>query len=235
MSKIVLKRTDPNPPRIVQSRLKRDWMDETHKKHAYQCMPVSVANVMGWEVQMEEDLVVKWSGGNTPPEILAGEFTKSGRKQATSSIIGTISLHMGWIINTEPGYETWISGSPNYFIDGAVGLSATIPSWWWPDEVQMNWKITKENQEVVFPAGSPLCFFNIYSPQIIKDAEFEVVTLWDDKELVEARSKYGQLKSQNNIERPWTWTKGIKTGLDADGNQIGPTFAGLPALSEPIV
>ena len=40
-------------------------------------------------------------------------------------------------------------------------------------------------------------------------------------------------KAKNNIEKPWTWTKGIRTGLDADGKQIGPTFTGLPKLANP--
>jgi hypothetical protein len=35
------------------------------------------------------------------------------------------------------------------------------------------------------------------------------------------------------MENPWTWTKGIRTGLDADGNRIGPAFNGLPKLDEP--
>jgi hypothetical protein len=65
------------------------------------------------------------------------------------------------------------------------------------------------------------------------DATVSVSNLWDDKELMEQRMKYGQLKSDNNNERPWTWTKGIKTGLDADGNTIGPTFTGLPVISVP--
>lgn len=98
MTKITLKKTETNAPRIVQSRLKRDWMDETYKKHAYQCMPMTVANVLGWEIQMQEDLVVKWEGGNTVPKILSGEVASNGRRQATSSIIGMISIHMGWII-----------------------------------------------------------------------------------------------------------------------------------------
>ena len=50
---------------------------------------------------------------------------------------------------------------------------------------------------------------------------------------MQSRQKYGDLKMTNNKEKPWTWTKGIRTGLDADGNKIGPSFSGLPKLSEP--
>lgn len=233
MTKLFLKKTHQTSPAINQSRFNRDWMDDTYNKHAYQCLPMTVANVYGWEIVMEEDLVVQWDGGNTPPVILSGETTSSGRVQAISSIIGMISINMGWVINTEDGYNTWVTGSPNYFVDGATPLTATLPSYWWPDESQMNWKITKIGEPVTFAAGTPFCFFNIYDNSILENTEVVTSNLWDDKELMESRVRYGELKTKNRYENPWTWTKGIRTGIDADGNKIGPSFAGLPKLATP--
>lgn len=140
---------------------------------------------------------------------------------------------MGWVINTEEGYNTWISGSPNYFLDGAVPLTATIPSYWWPDESQMNWKITKIGEPVTFATGTPFCFFNIYDNSVLENVEIIQSNLWADPELVASRMKYGEIKAKNNVENPWTWTKGIRTGIDGDGKQIGPTFTGLPKLANP--
>ena len=233
MTKLFLKKTHQTSPEINQSRFNRDWMDNTYNKHAYQCLPMTVANVYGWEIVMEEDLVVQWDGGNTPPVILSGEITSSGRVQAISSIIGMISINMGWVINTEDGYNTWVTGSPNYFVDGATPLTATLPSYWWPDESQMNWKITKIGEPVTFAAGTPFCFFNIYDNSILENTEIVTSNLWDDKELMESRVRYGELKTKNRYENPWTWTKGIRTGIDADGNKIGPSFNGLPKLANP--
>jgi len=233
MTKINFVRTHQTPPKITQSRMQRDWMDATYNKHAYQCLPMTVANVYGWEIQMEDDLVVQWDGNETPPQILSGEISSSGRIQAVSSIVGIISIQMSWAIRTEEGYSTWFSGSPNYVLDGAVPLTATIPTWWWPDESQMNWKITKIGEPVTFAAGTPFCFFNIYDNSILENTEVVTSNLWDDKELMESRVRYGELKTKNRYEDPWTWTKGIKTGVDADGEQIGPTFNGLPKLANP--
>jgi len=232
MTKVRLTRSHQNSPLIQQSRVKRDWMDETYNKHAYQCMPMTMANVSGWEIVLDEDLVVVWEGGNSIVTVVSGGVQKE-RQVAHPSMIGIISLSTGWAINTEEGYTTSITGSPNYFIDGAVPLAATIPSSWWPDEVQMNWKITKVNQPVVFPAGAPYCFFTIQKEDLLKSVEFEVENLWDKQELMQSRMKYSEVKMNNNIEKPWTWTKGIKTGIDADGNRIGPTFTGLPKLNDP--
>ena len=97
----------------------------------------------------------------------------------------------------------------------------------------MNWMINKIDTPVVFPAGMPFMFFTVFDNRVLEETTFEVSSLWDDEELVKQRQKYGDMKSKNQIENPWTWTKGIKTGLDADGNRIGPTFTGVPKLTVP--
>jgi hypothetical protein len=207
-------------------------MDDTYKKHAYQCLPMTFANVYGWELVLPQDVVAQWDGGNTVPTILEGE-SYGGRQLAYGGIIGMVSFSTGWIFGTEPGYDTFISGSPNYIREDAQALSAIIPSSWWPDEFQMNWKINKVGEPVVFEAGMPFMFFSIFESNVMGDVEFTVDNLWDNKELMDSRAKYGDLKMKNNQENPWTWTKGIKTGLDADGNKIGPTFTGMPKLAIP--
>ena len=73
MTKVTLTKTHQNPPEIVQSRLKRDWMDNTYKKHAYQCLPVTTANVHGWDLILPQDVVVQWDGGNNNVKILSGD------------------------------------------------------------------------------------------------------------------------------------------------------------------
>lgn len=232
MTKVTLTKTTQDAPEIRQSRIKREWMDSTYNKHAYQCLPMTYANVYGWELILPQDVVVQWDGGNTVPKILEGAEYK-GRQIAYGGIIGMVSFSTGWAFGTEDGYETSIGGSPNYMVDGASPLSAIIPSSWWPDEFQMNWMINKIGEPVVFEAGMPFMFFNIFDSTVTNDVEFKVENLWDKPELMNSRQKYGDMKMKNNQENPWTWTKGIRTGLDADGIRIGPTFSGLPKLNEP--
>ena len=76
-------------------------------------------------------------------------------------------------------------------------------------------------------------FFNIFDHTVLEDVTIETESFWNDPQLTDARQKYGEIKMKNQMENPWTWTKGIRTGLDADGNRIGPVFTGLPKLHEP--
>ena len=232
MTKVTLTRTHQNPPEIIQSRIKRDWMDNTYKKNAYQCLPVTTANISGWELILPQDVVVQWDGGNTTPKILEGEMYKD-RQLAYGGIVGMVSFSVGWAFGTEDGYDTWISGSPNYCVDGAFALSAVIPSSWWPDEFQMNWMITKVGEPVTFSAGMPFMFFNIFKSDLLESVEFEVNNLWDKPDLMKARQEYGDAKMKKNREEPWTWMKGIKTGLNEKGEKIGPANLGLLKLSNP--
>ena len=232
MSKFTLLKTSQNPPVVSQSRVKRDWMDATYNKHAYQCLPMTYANVYGWELQLQQEVVVEWDGTNTPPKILSGGAI-GDQVIATASIIGMISFRTGYSFKTDEPYSTWIGGAPNFFVSGAEPLSAIIPSSWWPDPFEMNWKINKINEPVVFNAGMPFMFFNIFDHTVLEDVTIETESFWNDPELVASRQKYGDMKTKNQIENPWTWTKGIRTGVDAEGNRIGPSFTGLPKLHEP--
>ena len=234
MTKLTLVRTHQISPEIRQSRLKRDWMDDTYNKHAYRCLPLSAANVNGWEVVLQQDIKLIWDGGNTVPRILEGDIFK-GRTIANCNKIGMIDFHIGWAFNTEHGYDTWLTGSPNYFLDGATPLTASIPSYWWPDEVQMSWKITKEKEEIVFPAGMPFAFFYIYSNNILPNVSIDVENLWDKPELISSRVAYSEAKMKKLKEEPWTWMNGIRTGLNEKGEEIGPRHDGLIELNEPII
>ena len=232
MTLVTLSKMHENAVEIKQSRLKRDWMDRTYKKHAYQCLPVTTANVNGWEMILPEDLLVIWDGTPSPARILSGGIC-NGFNFAHSNIHEMISLATGWAINTEPGYSLWITGSPNYYVDGASPMTASIPSSWWPDEVQTNWVIHKIGEPVFFEKGSPFLFFTIYPTDLLPSVEFKVINRLDNKELSESRDSYNQIKSKNVQEKPWTWTKGIKTGVDADGNIIGPSYTAPVKLEVP--
>ena len=234
MTKLTLVRTHQISPEIRQSRLKRDWMDDTYNKHAYRCLPLSAANVNGWEVVLQQDVKLIWDGGNAVPRILEGDIFR-GRTIANCNKIGMIDIHIGWAFNTEHGYDTWLTGSPNYFLDGATPLTASIPSYWWPDEVQMSWKITKEKEEIVFPAGMPFAFFYIYSNNVLPNVSIDVENLWDKPELISSRVAYSEAKMKKLKEEPWTWMNGIRTGLNEKGEEIGPRHDGLIELNEPII
>lgn len=238
--RVALTRTHQNPPVIRQSSVRRDWMDDTYNKHAYKCLPLTEANTSGWEMILQQDVVVQWDGGLSVPRVISGEFATfsvNGQEYQKAivmpSIVGMMSFTTGWTFSTPENIWTWISGSPNYFIDGAVPLTASIPSDWWPDEFNMNWKITKIGEPVTFHEGMPFMFFQFYDRRLMPSIEIEVENYWDKPELMDARESYGEAKMKKVQEQPWTWMGGIRTGLNEKGERIGPKHDGHMTLSEP--
>jgi hypothetical protein len=237
MTNLCLIRKDENSPTIRRGSIKRDWMDESYKKHAYKCLPVTTANASGWEFVLQKEIRVVWHGGNHIPTITNSDtggnsITHNGVIIADCNKVGMVDFHLGWIFKTSPGYETWLSGPPNYFIDGASPTNAIIPSYWWPDEVQFNWKINKINEEVVFPKGMPFAFFAVFKNEL-EQIQVKVENMSDHIEFFKERQAYEEAKSQKHIIKPWTWISGIRTGLNEKGERIGPKYKGLPILQEP--
>ena len=54
------------------------------------------------------------------------------------------------------------------------------------------------------------------------------------QEQIDSRTKYGEMKSKLQSNNPWkSWAKGIKSGVDADGQILHEPFVGLPRINVP--
>lgn len=245
--KVTLTRAHNNPPPIRQALPRRDWMDETYKKHAYKCLPMTSANINGWELELQQEVIVQVDAppeesdhyGSVPRVLRGGMITHTDgnggeyvRPVVSPSIINIISFDTGWSMKTPEGVSTWITGTPNYFVDGAVPLTASIPTGWWPDQWNMNWLITKFDTPVVFPKGMPFMFFQFYHDDLMPSVEFDTADMGDDPKLREERAAYGAAKAQREIDEPWVWAGGIRTGLNEKDERIGPKYGGHPILAD---
>ena len=50
-------------PEVRPARAKRQWMDDFQDRHAYRCLPLSIANAFGWEVLCPVPIEIRWNGG----------------------------------------------------------------------------------------------------------------------------------------------------------------------------
>lgn len=222
-------------------------MDKSYNRHAYACLPVTTANVSGWELILQKDITVSYDGGDRPPVLLTdGTIVEESLEEAPhvvdiakATIPGVVSFPTSWIFNLPEHYALWVTGSPNYFIDGAVPMSASIPSWW-PDDFNMNWKITKINEPVTFRAGEPFMFFQIYDTRIMPSVDFEVCidsaqskSTETDNDCQFDRVEYRKFKEQQRTDAPWKWMGTMRTGLDHKGQRIGPRYGRIEQLKEP--
>jgi hypothetical protein len=72
---------------------------------------------------------------------------------------GIVTLHTGYLFETEPGFNMLVSGPPNHRKHGIVPLTGIIETDWSPYTFTMNWAFTDPGVTVRFEAGAPFCTF----------------------------------------------------------------------------
>lgn len=142
--------------KIEQTPVQRDWMDLTDGRHAYKCFPVSLANSIGWSISFLDDIEFIWDGitdssPNHVKIIRAGEHVaNTDRGQAT------ISFNSELRFKTDKNVSMLSIVPPNYWIDGAIPYTSIISTSFYPDPYPIAWKITKANENIIIPAGTPV-------------------------------------------------------------------------------
>jgi Family of unknown function (DUF6065) len=210
-------------PRIRRAPRERLWMEKSSERFAYRCLPLSIANQHGWEVYFSTKVSVLWNGGGAVDDL---KVISSHHNFAQSIFgMGILSFHVGHIVRTDPGYDLYITGSPNRFKPGVQPLTGVVETSWSPYTFTMNWKITAVNRIVEFEAGEPVCFFFPVQRNLIEAAEVSTQSLSSDPELAREAIEFSE-KRARHIEESTAGT--AKSGWQRD------YFQGkLPSGSDP--
>jgi hypothetical protein len=144
---------------IIPAESKREWMDEDSMKFIYNCIPVVSANSMGWWILNNQDIEVKWNGGNDPSDIEIKNLTEEKHYQLCSSHFGSgiLTFNMAILFKTPPAWGLWVGGPSNIFIDGLFALEGIVETNWSPFTFTMNYKITRPNHWIKIPKLHPIC------------------------------------------------------------------------------
>lgn len=207
---------------LHQTKVVRDWMDETTKKHAYRCFPVSTANSLGWSLSYDFDISFVWDGiSDSSPDhvtILQGQqVCSTGRGNAT------ISFETGIIFKT-PQDVTLISiAPPNYFIDGAQAFTSVISTSFFNEIFPCAWMITKPNEVITIPAGTPVATILPISMQGLTEV---AMSLYSEEKYIKEHPTYytdraGRAKEFTSIVQSGEWPGFYRDAVDHNGNSLG--------------
>lgn len=210
-------KTDPSV-NIKQTRLKRDWMDETDNAHAYHCFPVSLANSLGYEVSFPKDISFIWDGvSDSRPDhvtVLSGkEYAHAGRSNAT------ISFNTGLFFKTEENATLLHMPVPNLFVDGAQCFTSLINSSFYINPFPCAWKITRANEVITIPANQPIVTILPIPLKEIAQVEMNMYKASVSKEQIKYSDDYGN--AAQKINRIGEWTDWYRNATDHEGKIIG--------------
>lgn len=154
---------------ITESKPTRTWMDNTHNKFAYRCLPLIMSNSIGWQISVNFPFVVYWNGGIETSDVSLGFFDGDEQKiqiQRKSVLShfgsGVITFSLPWLFRTNKGHNLFVTGPINEPKHGITPLTGIVETDWLPFTFTMNWKITAINTPIKFEKGDIICQFFPY-------------------------------------------------------------------------
>jgi len=146
-----------NPMELGPAQRQRQWMDETGDHFAYRCLPLSMANQLGWDILCPVDLTARWNGRH---DLGAIEIKFHGEPSPLISSHfghGVLTFTPGYLFRTTRSHNLWVKGPVNNIKDAIVPLEGLVETDWAPYSFTMNWKFTRKKQKVSFSRGEPVC------------------------------------------------------------------------------
>ena len=108
----------------------RAWMDATPEAFAYRCLPLNIANAHGWEILSPCGFEAMWDGNSGVGAVTVKPDPGADPQRVPVSLFGqgTVTFHVEGIFRTPPGWNLWITGSPNRAKDAIAPLTGVVES-----------------------------------------------------------------------------------------------------------
>jgi hypothetical protein len=217
--KITVYKNTQTRSKIEQTKVKRDWMDDTLDAHAYKCFPVSMANTIGWSISFLDDIEFIWDGiSDTTPDHVK---ILSGPVGVPTTVRGnaTISFYSGFYFDTPENVSMLQIVPPNFFVDGATPFTTIISTSVLKEAIPIAWRITRPNTIIKIPAGMPVATFIPISLKEYQDVELEI----KDKvfENMDWQEKEKRQKAWDEITKKGGFTNFYRDAVDYLGNSLG--------------
>lgn len=203
---------------IKQSPVKRDWMDETYDKHAYNCFPLSLTNSLGWSISFPEDISFVWSGisdsNKDNVKILSGEkYVSNGRANAT------VSFNTGVVFETDEDLSMMAMPVPNQFNQDYQIFTTLISSSFFSGDFPVVARILSPNKIITIKANTPVA--NILPISLTSLQNSEIVFSKTRKKIEPYCNQEFAAKVREEILSSGKWTNFYRDAVNPCGDKIG--------------
>ena len=190
------------PPELVPGRPQRAWMESFEDRHAYRCLPLTMANTSGWEILCPRGFTAEWNGGLHQNDItLTSHRPHPDFHEFVTSHFshGVITFHTGYLFRTEPGWSMWTGGPPNHVKDGVQPLTGLVETDWLPFPFTMNWIFTRPGK-VSFEKGEPFCFITLAQDRALDEVDVVRRRMDSDLDLLAQYEAWVKYRSEFNTK-----------------------------------
>ncbi|WP_245261572.1 DUF6065 family protein [Ancylobacter sp. FA202] len=243
MTSLTSYRLRTDAPALVPARAERAWMDATSQRFAYRCLPLSIANSMGWELLCPITFEAEWDGRDGLDAIAISADSMDIEFHAASHFgFGVLTMFTHYLFRTEPGIGMSVRGCPNLPKDGIHALEGLVETDWLDFPFTMNWKFTRPGT-VRFEKDEPFCFLAPVPYRALEAVRPKIVPIEMAADRQEAVRQYGELRGAFNAllnsgdpeAMRQGWQKWYFRGVHPDGKPGNPLHVSKLRLAEPLM
>jgi hypothetical protein len=208
-------------------------MDDFPDRHAYRCLPLTIASSHGWDILCPIAIQIEWNGGPRvedlairPLQPLAGGRSISGFCRSHFSC-GIVTFHTDYIFRTDADWDLLATGPFNSPKHGIYPLTGIMESNWLPYPFTMNWQLTQPGK-VVFEKDEPFCFVFPIRKQAVLDCRPEIHDIAEEPELAREHAAFAlsrhefmtrfDARDPDALKNPWL--KFYFRGRHPDGAEV---------------
>jgi len=242
VTKLIAYRIGEHAPKIVPAQAERDWMSATRLRFAYRCLPLTIANSMGWNVLCPQAIVAEWDGGDDLENLRVTTLDGGDAEWIAGSHFGhgVLTFHLHHLFRTDSGVALWARGTPNHLKDGIGPLDGIIETDWLNFTFTMNWKFTRPGR-IVFEQDEPFCFLTPTHYHGLDAVVPEIRPIETDPALHSAFDDYSRMRLEFNARLaagdPKTvkqsWQKWYMRGTEPSGARGNPLHVSKLRLACP--
>jgi len=110
------------PLDIIPASKTRDWF----VPHAYKCTPLTCANTLGWDLVLNQDVIIEWNGGVYKKDVTIVQ----GSGVDSQFGMGTFTINVGHIWRTEENINLMVFPVPNSDNTEIQSMTAVMETDW---------------------------------------------------------------------------------------------------------
>jgi hypothetical protein len=203
MKLIAYKTFNYNCQRLVPAPRTREWMDKTPGAFAYHCLPLVMANSLGWYLINDVPCEMEWDGTEPSSGLkvwATEELTPAEKFMMPTSHFGSgvLTFHAEYMFVTERRISLITKGPANYPKHGIQALEGVIETDWLPYPFTVNWKLTAKDTRVRFERGEPIAQIFPWPLDLLDEVDPEILMLQENPELFMKYEDYRKKRGMFN-------------------------------------
>lgn len=148
----------------IQATKLRDWWDDNNRtaNHAKHCLPLQMANSLGYYILSPGDFIVKWNGDLHAPATVVPINKSSHYEVDAHAAFGCFTVQPKFIpVTDDPGDFVFIKGMPNERASPYSCMEAVIEAWWSVANFGLVFLLNQPG-EFLIPKGKPIAQFFLF-------------------------------------------------------------------------